>query len=200
MVAGKSRFDAASARAASDKEVREELGALSLQCLLARRRLLLLSQIMRFSNEQMHVLLATRRGDRSRLPWVQLVLADMHLLFTNCGGKLDELGPPADNAVAWAAFIKAYPSQWAQLVRKLSLSSMPLDEIQKRDDLSASVGHGKSCSQCGLSFHSEKALAAHVRKKHVGTSDVSKFVGSSPFCPICAVRFGSRTRLFSPSF
>ena len=70
---------------------------MSLQCLLVRRRLLCLSQIIRFGNRRLHALLAAKKNDGSRLPWAQQCLSDMLFLHTSCGGKLVELGPPDSN-------------------------------------------------------------------------------------------------------
>ena len=132
-IAGKSRFNKESAKLATDKEVRQELGAMSLQCLLVRRRLLLLSQVVRFGSSHMQALFATKRNDGSRLPWAEQVLCDMSLLFKNCNGKLDELGPPEQYPEAWFNLMCTFPAQWAQIVRKLFLASMPFDEIQKAE-------------------------------------------------------------------
>ena len=58
-------------------------------------------------------------------------------------------------------------------------------------------GFRHRCHDCDMTFHSAKAVAAHKRKKHDGVSVVTKFVGRSLFCPVCACRFGSRTRLIA---
>ena len=80
MIAGKSRFDRESARVATDLDVRRELGALSLQCLLMQRRLRLLAQIVQHGTAQMIGLLSTTRRDGSKLSWVRSIVADLQVL------------------------------------------------------------------------------------------------------------------------
>ena len=74
MIAGKSRFSRESGQKATDADVRRELGAMSLSCLLLQRRLRLLGQIVKFGNPQLLSLLATVRRDGSKISWVRSVI------------------------------------------------------------------------------------------------------------------------------
>ena len=167
---------------------------MSLQCLLVRRRLLLLSQIIRHGNAQMLALLSTTRRDGCKLSWVQAVIIDMHVLFDNSGGKLQELGLPSENAEAWWAFIRDHPNAWAALVRRMHLSSMSFDEALVAKHLAGHAG-ACVCKICSCCFSCDRALQSHIRRKHNKVSDVSRFVGQSLRCCVCRTLFSTRTRL-----
>ena len=93
-------------------------------------KILLLSQVLRFGSPQLFALLSTKRRDGSRLPWVQQVVADMVVMFQNCGGKFDYLGHPAEYPEAWSNFSKCFPGQWAHIVFVDFTMSMPSDAAQ----------------------------------------------------------------------
>ena len=195
MIAGRSRYSRESAMQASDHDVRLELQAMSLQCVLIRRRLLLLSQIVRHGNPQLHRLLCTSRRDGSKLAWVQAVLADMQIIFANCKNKLADLGPPDSNAESWWKFIHDFPLEWRALVKSLHLTSMSLDEVSVSRHLDCSHVEAHRCSYCDRTFPSDRALLAHTRTKHRTFSEPARFVGRSLRCPICFTKFTNRPRL-----
>ena len=74
-------------------------------------------------------LLSVRSGPNNDipLPWVQLVLDDLDFMYLHFIEKLKELGSPRVHADSWWAFIKAFPTQWRQLVKALHIQTMALD-------------------------------------------------------------------------
>ena len=166
-ICGACRYDAESARAYTDRQVRELLGVMSLQCLLARRRLLLLSQVVRHGGRQLLAMLAVRGNDGSRLQWTRQVIADMQLLRENCGGKLDDLGDPTVASEAWAEFIRKYPKEWALHVRSLRLFEMPADtktsQASKCKNAPVQVkGQHHTYEECSSSFNTFKDLRMRI--------------------------------------
>eukprot|EP00972_Heterocapsa_arctica_P073014 10785066-Heterocapsa_arctica.AAC.1 len=97
-----------------DADVRTALGMPSLNILIARRRLMLLSSVLRHNSQSVCALLATRvpGTQHGKLPWVELVVADMLALQRGARGKLDDLGCPVANAAAWHAFVVRFPGAW----------------------------------------------------------------------------------------
>ena len=197
MIASKCRYSRASAMKASDHDVRVELGATSLQCLLIRRRLLLLGQVIQFGNSQLHALLSTSKRDGSKIPWVQAIISDLRILFESRRSKLLDLGPPDANAHRWWCFIRDYSAEWKQLVKSLHITTMEFDVA----GTSQSVLHSKTgdfaCKMCDCQFTSSKALQAHERSKHSRFSNVSKYVGKSLRCCVCGQTFSTRPRLIA---
>ena len=199
MIAGKSRFSAESSAGVTDHDIRYQLGAMSLQCMLTRRRLLLLCQVVCHGNFQLHALLATTKRDGSRIPWVQLIIADLKLLYKHMYNKLAWLGDPVTTAEEWWSFIRKYPVQWQQIVKSLHVTTMELDTGGKSTcgDVVAASSTLHPCSICGSSFTSSRALQSHVRAKHNKSSNAALFVGSSLCCCVCGQSFSTRPRLIA---
>ena len=197
-IAGACRINHASAKAITDSQVREQLGAMSLQCLLVRRRLLLLSQVIRHGGVQLAALLSTKRSDGSQMMWTKQSLSDMQLLLANSRSKLDDLGDPQVWPHRWEQFIKCFPQQWAQIVRTLCIVVMPADDnssLCRQHLLGPQGGHKFACSSCEKVFMSTRALQTHIRVRHQSYSDHARFVGSSLRCPVCCTQFSCRSRL-----
>ena len=181
----------------TDEQVRIHLNMPSLACFMVRRRLLLAAAVSRSELSDLKVLLAVRAVDGSPIAWTKQVQDDFRLLARFHSPKLDELGDPVSNACAWASFICSYPQEFAALVRKLVLHTMPLDKVVGKISKIESQASTHKCLQCGAGFQSRKALLTHIRVKHHQCSDTSRVVGVDPVCPVCMTRFSSRTRLLA---
>ena len=88
-----------------DYEARKLIGAPSLQCLLIRARLCLLSSIVSSNISSLIAVLSVTSAGGKRLPWVDMLIDDLVLFKKFYSWKLDELGDPLHNAGNWFAFI-----------------------------------------------------------------------------------------------
>ena len=52
-----------------------------------------------------------------KLPWVELLIADMRALQRGARGKLDGLDCPVECAAAWHSLVLRFPGAWRDLVR-----------------------------------------------------------------------------------
>lgn len=199
MIANKSRFSKKSSAGIKDHDIRYSLGAMSFQCMLTRRRLLLLGQVVCYGNFQLHSLLATSRLDGTKLPWVQTVISDLRLLYDHKYNKVSELGDPIIDAEKWWTFIREFPQQWRQLVKGLHITTMALDSEGKTPycDKTITQNSSHTCRICGCGYLSSKALQAHIRVKHSKISNVARFVGTSLKCCVCGLAFSTRPRLIA---
>ena len=111
----------------TNQEVREILGAPSLQCLILRRRLMLLISVARSGMPHLEALISCRVAGGSPLPWVKLVQQDLCTLAAFHEEKLAELGSPLTNASAWWVFMQAFPGPFTQLIKEVHITTMPLD-------------------------------------------------------------------------
>ena len=185
----------------NDRDVRRALGMPSLSIMIARRRLLLISSILRCNSPAVFALLATSvpGTTHGKLPWVELILGDFRALLSNTGGKLDELGCPVLNASRWFEFIRLFPCAWRSLVNSYHVTTTDVD-----DDLFRKRGLGPcisksprvwACQQCqSIAFRSEKALLSHMRAAHGCRNNLRRFIGPSASCPVCSMIFANRPK------
>eukprot|EP00973_Karenia_brevis_P004232 581606-Karenia_brevis.AAC.1 len=89
-IAGQARFNG---NAMSDLKVRQLLNVPSIDCVVRRKRLAYLSRLARTSFHSLPALLQQRDRMGKPLPWVQLVLADLQVLWRSVP-QLAELGDP----------------------------------------------------------------------------------------------------------
>ena len=123
---------------------------------------------------------------------------DLHFMAAFHAKKLAELGSPLHNALAWQKFILDFPAAFRTLVKQLHVVEMPLDGSSSRSAVVAPcIAPRSSCDMCDASFHSLRALQAHVRVRHAKRAPVAQFVGTSPICQVCSVPFASRMRLLA---
>jgi hypothetical protein len=172
-IAGACRFNAVGNK--TDAMVRRELNMPSMQCLIVRRRLMLLMSVLRSEVKSLMALMAavSARGDKSRLPWVELVYKDLCALARYHGDRLTELGDPRGDAAKWHRFIVDYPLAWRQLVAEFHYFDSSLDAAATSKQTSR-LGYDcehvcAACREAGCPcvFASEKALMCHQRSKHL---------------------------------
>ena len=80
---------------------------------------------------------------------------------------------------------------------KQTLVAVPLDEGHISTSERVECLSAFHCSECLASFATHKALLTHKRSKHKGRSECSKVLDDSGICPVCRLRFSSRTRLLA---
>ena len=121
----------------SDEKIRLVLRAPSLQCLILRRRMLLLSSVARHAPPFLTSLLAARDSSAVQcLPWVRLVVKDLKAMYMFHEHKLQDLGDPGvhTNADKWFEFARAFPVQWKQLVNRVFYANMPMDKSEHKSE------------------------------------------------------------------
>ena len=181
----------------SDLSVRQALDLPSLQCLIAQRRLLLLSSLLRSAPPHLISLLSLPAGAAGKkLPWVQLVLRDLDLFYRFHETRVQELGPPSEHPERWEAFIIRFPGQWKSSVKRLHLPEMQFDAPGEQTPLPAPLARF-TCPTCSSHFPSEQALASHRRAKHGDRTPFQAFLPASGVCPVCRLKFSSRPRLLA---
>ena len=182
----------------TNEAVRTMLCAPSLDCLLTRKRLLLVSAIIRSDLIHLKLLLGTASVGGCPNAWSAMVLEDLRLLYRYHSPKLNDLGDPLSSAEKWISFIQSFPSAFAQLVRRMHIVSMPRDKARPEQRENACPGSAAfPCAECGEVFPNRKSLLSHTRVKHSRWSDCARAVGPSSCCPVCCMQFSSRTRLIA---
>ena len=169
-IAGRMRFS--SGEHGTDSVVRAALGMPSLSVLVARWRLRLLASTLRCNLKPASALLATRvpGTPHGKLPWVELLIADMRALQRGARGKLDELGCPVECAAAWHSFVLRFPGAWRDLVRAHHATTTEADtNLLRRTACGPCVAGGLrpwACQRCaGVAFFDRKGAACtHARR------------------------------------
>ena len=117
----------------SDEQVRRELNAPSLQCLIVRRKLLLLSSLSQFAPAFLSTLLAARDSTHTQCwPWFRLVMHDLTTMFLYHAATLAELGDPQHHSDRWYFFARDFSIPWKTLVNCMFFHTMPLDRVEEK--------------------------------------------------------------------
>jgi hypothetical protein len=197
----KTIFDRESASlGGSDHHVRQQLDAISLQCLIVRKRLMLCSTLVQCDLPHVIAMLSAVSNDvdRTPVPWVARVREDLSRLYLFHASKLADLGDPLLCSPKWADFISQFPQQWRCFVKSSRMASMDLDVVVGLPPpVCVQACLLFKCSQCPVSCKDERALDSHCRAKHKSRCTVSRIIGLSSVCPVCFTDFGIRTRLLA---
>ena len=197
-VAGESRYG--QRKVPTDDQVRRDLGMPSLLALIIRRRLMLLSSVLRSGCKACSALLSlhVESGTHHRMPWVELVLGDQRLLQQTSATKLDDLRDPHENAEKWETFILDYPGPWRELVKTIAPFSLGADADLLACEGGGALGIGSErwvCDQCeGKTFYSFKELLALSRARHGHRNDMRRYVAANARCPVCCTVFANRPK------
>ena len=200
-ISAQSRYDANCKL--DDLAVRKLLKKPSLQCVVSKARLKLLCSALINANAVMLALLGAQSRAGVRLPWLTLVLDDLHLFFVFHGATLASVGSPRDsmNLDKWFLYITNFQGEFLDLVRSFVLYEMDLDaalltsRCEPRPPGTIDIVVPKfSCIACNAVFASARALATHTMAAHKQRSNLRCYLDASAICPICPVQFGSRIR------
>jgi len=178
----------------SDINVRKAVHQPSLDCLLARARLLYLRRILVNRPVSLLALLHYRPNDQ-QLPWVKLVLRDLDLMRTlvaQCSRLPSAELCPND----WFLFICRSEVEWSRAVKNLFFYGSCCDRIVDTSDVGVTQWRCGTCSTGAsrLCFSSAKALASHCRSKHGVKNPMRFYADASGKCPICSTSFQTRLR------
>jgi len=174
-------------------EILKGIGQISLECLVRRRRLLLLARILQHGAPSLVALVATKvRGQH--LPWLQMVIQDMTIM-RKMVSAVSGMPDPEAHLEAWIALMRDWPHQWRKMVARLeSYDSVAADKVSaSKDDNPAE--HLHVCDDCQDKFATPKALAQHRRRKHGQRSDLRLYLPADGTCPCCNRCYASRLRL-----
>ena len=184
---------------ASDLEVRQMLGAPSIECLLLRRRLTHALSLTLHAPPSLIALLQARVGVRQDkyLPWTVQVRNDLAFLQSYHSPKLDALGCPTAQAKTWAEFMKAFPEEWKELVAAVSFcgAMLPVAPNTPPPGHNAGTFFCELCVERPVCFKTRKGLEAHLRTKHAKTTGLDCYVDDSGVCPVCNQNFHTRLRV-----
>ena len=133
---------------------------------------------------------------------MELALRDMYEVQKFLSPKLDALGDPWTCSHRWLDFFRNWPNQWAQLLKKFSPVTTAADGAagralsQKRGG-EVCIADSFRCPTCAAAFGTGKALAQHRRIRHGERMQARRFVGADCSCPVCGIKFASRTRVLA---
>ena len=194
VLAAKTRYDGSCRW--SDLQVRGILSMPAIETYITQLRLGYLRQVLASPVPQFRALLAVRDKDGHPLPWVQLVLSDMHMLKSCLPLKLSELGEPSTDFCAWTHLITNFPAQWKQLVRCLtspiSVLDKPVAAPHPGSGLQNFVCHERTQQNVQRTFFSQRALNMHLLKVHGRGSPIAQYIGPDNRCPACHTVFALR--------
>ena len=180
----------------SDLEIRKYIGVPSIDCIVRRRRLIYLSQMLRSDVLPLQALIQCRGKDNDLLPWAHMIIHDFKVLKEALPSIFQNMSDPDVFPDAFCRIARDQPRNWEKIVGRyfqLHDDYNPSETEDRADSISASACH--KCDRCSRSFASSKALKAHQRKKHGDTCVVDKYIGDVSVCPVCGSDFNSRVRL-----
>ena len=123
----------------SDEDVRSRLGVPSIDCCIRRKRLIYLTRLSPADLPPLLALLQTHSDLEERLPWANLVLADIAVLRRALPTVFVSLPTPdVDMAPYWYIF-NAYPSMWREIVMRYHTSAD--DVVLSLERNSAGLAH-----------------------------------------------------------
>jgi hypothetical protein len=192
----------------SDLEVRVGLGANALWVVILGMRLTHLATIATMEDFCLSKLLdvAAPTADAARMPWINLVLEDLLVVWRFHGARLQELGDPRENIGNWLSFMGTYPLQWKQLLKRITIHA---ERCSGKESAGSECAQGAievaaafSCAACRAigqtaAFATQMALQAHQRKVHKVRTEVRCFIDGSKECPVCGACFASRLRVIA---
>ena len=174
----------------TDSEVRRAAGAPPTGCSLCRMRPRYFTKALRSSPPTLLALLSSRpRG--SLLPWVALIVSDMHKL-RSLSSLCAPLPCPEEAPGAWVAFALESPHRWARAVACLFFVDSACDVRPAAAD---GMLHPFACADCDARFLNARALASHTRRKHGVRVAQREYAHGSAICQVCLSSFGTRLRL-----
>ena len=174
----------------TDAEVRRAAGAPSIDCILCRTRLRYFASVLRSSPATLLALLSSRPRGRL-LPWVALIVADMHKL-RSLSSLCAPLPCPEEAPGAWVAFALESPHRWARAVACLFFVDSACDVRPAAAD---GMLHPFACAACDARFLNARALASHTRRKHGVRVAQREYAHGSAICQVCLSSFGTSLRL-----
>ena len=173
----------------TDAEVRRAAGAPPTGCSLCRTRPRHSTKALRSSPPTLLALLSSRPLGRL-LPWVALIVADMHKL-RSLSSLCAPLPCPEEAPGAWVAFALESPHRWARAVACLFFVDSACDVRPAAAD---GMLHPFACAECDARFLNARALprtlganmASELRRGSTRTAAPSARSASLLSAPACA--------------
>ncbi len=194
-ITGNMRFD--STCEFSDRQVREQCSAPSIDCLLTRARLLYIRRVCRHSSQALYLLLCMRiRG--KVIPWIAQLQSDFGILHRSARARGYVIPDTSEGLTAWSKlFDDSY--KWDELVKGIFFTASCTDK-QAAPEIDEST-LTFVCVQCPANpdgtnpaWSTSKALEAHCRTKHKVLCQWRYYADEKGICPICKTDFKSRIR------
>ena len=174
----------------SDRQIRELLGQPSVDCMLMRARLAYLKRLVVNSPPKLCALLFARPVGK-RLPWVELVAADMRWLRRSVAhAEIAGLPCPDEAPMAWLEAVRG--PRWADCVSRAFFTSSIVDPRVAVADGEAGPVPAFKCPTCERAFPSDRQLAGHRQRAHGWRREENAFIDDSACCPVCMKRFADR--------
>eukprot|EP00973_Karenia_brevis_P017885 2456427-Karenia_brevis.AAC.1 len=180
----------------TDREVRESMGAPSIDCIMRRQRLLYLPRLLQHGPPSLAAMLQATAGDKA-MRWACLIKDDLIALQKGVPEKLEQLPSPVDDPQPWYNLIADYGGQWCQLVKMLHYTESACDRRTLEHHSTFGLAHVFVCRECPAphpSFYTQKALASHERVKHGRRNKYRLYIDEGGICPVCKTDLHTRLR------
>ena len=176
----------------TDLEVRRQLGADSIDCILLVARMLYLGRVVRERPRSPLAVLHMRCSGKP-LPWVEHVRRDAAFLVTE--GFLPDMPAFDADPDKWVQKMATRDS-WKSALDSVHFAESACDTVKVESSLASGRALTFECPQCACAFASARARDSHIRAKHGVRSPFRERIATS-ICPCCGVDFRQRVRLLN---
>jgi hypothetical protein len=195
-IAGRMRGNEHDGKHSTALEVRRELRAPSLECIIVRRRLMYYARLAIHRPRMLWALLQARPNN-TPLPYAKQAMDDFAVLQAHCpqAAKLPDvsLAPKA-----WLSIITFERRLWSEWVREVWFDESVFDTDRIGCGTLSEVRNcAHVCTDCNLRFVTRKAMLAHRRVKHGDRCVIRTRVPDTGTCPVCCTEFHARRRLIA---
>ena len=186
-IAGEMRYDN-NDKGKSDLQVRWQMGAPSIDCILLTARVRYIIRIVREQPKTLCAVLHFRR-EHQRLPWTEQAIEDM--LYVASRAENAPSTHPASQPNEWTVWLTNGDALHA--LHNIKFAESIIDKTKPIDGTTAPVATGYRCRPCEASFATKKALNLHRRIVHNFRAPWASRVDGS-VCHACGKDFHTRVR------
>ena len=186
-IADELRFDS-NENGKTDLQVRQQLGAPSIDCILLVARMRYIIRVVREAPKSLCAALHFRREGQP-IPWTRQATQDMLVV-----AKQSQFAPDSNPSLSpfeWTSWLLSADAAHALRITKFTESI--IDSIKPPSSATIANVTDFRCSSCEKSFATQKALNLHCRTVHKFRAPWASRIGSS-VCPACGKDFQSRVR------
>ncbi|CAK0880854.1 unnamed protein product [Prorocentrum cordatum] len=176
----------------TDLQVRQSLGAASVDCLAMQARLRYLRRLLLSGRTQLLALLSSKRNGKM-MPYTRVVLDDLttvQMLSSQCA----PLGDPSENAGQWLDVICGQDQRWHDIAGAIHFSKSKCDSCASPDGVQLNF----ACDMCPgpnpPAFATRLGLVQHKRAVHGVRNEARRYVSADGVCPLCHKDFRQRFR------
>ena len=182
----------------TDFQVRELLGAPSIDCVMLRQRVSYLARLVASEHSTLKSLIGARHPNGAMVSkWAAQLRSDLRRLWCGLEGVRAVLADPELAPGTWHEFMRAQPAVVEGWLRDyIFLESVCDDKLEGEvgDDLVCDICAHQSTKQ-PPKFKCARALLTHKRVVHGIRNHMRLFADRDGVCPICKGQYMTRIRL-----